>query len=95
MASAIYGVHLAARQGIDVMGVFSVAFVVAFGGGTLHDLFLERLPLAWIGNPHYPIIVFGIALFSGMILRFIRLIKPLLLLPDSLGMASLLPASRR
>ena len=87
VASAIYGVLLAARKGMDVVGVFSVAFAVAFGGGTLRDLFLDRTPLFWIGNPHYPIIVFGIALFSGVILRFIRHIKPLLLLPDSLGMA--------
>lgn len=87
IVSSIYGVLLAARKGMDVVGVFAVAFAVAFGGGTLRDLFLDRTPLFWIGNPHYPIITLGIAILSGVILRFVHRIKPLLLLPDALGMA--------
>tara|TARA_R110002096_G_scaffold1357_5_gene7146 strand:- start:1297 stop:1911 length:615 start_codon:yes stop_codon:yes gene_type:complete len=87
VVSAIYGVLLAARKGMDVVGVFAVAVAVAFGGGTLRDLFLDRSPLFWIGNPHYLIIVFCIAVFSGLILRFIGRIKPLLVIPDALGMA--------
>ncbi len=87
VVSAIYGILLAARKGMDVMGVFTVAFAVAFGGGTLRDLFLHRQPLFWIGNAHYPVIVFGLAVFSGPILRHIARIRPLLPLPDALGMA--------
>jgi len=87
VVSAIYGVLLAARKGMDVMGVFTVAFAVAFGGGTLRDLFLDRHPLFWIRNPHYPVIVFAIALLSGPIVRHIGRIRPLLPLPDALGMA--------
>ena len=45
IVSSIYGVLLAARKGMDVVGVFAVAFAVAFGGGTLRDLFLDRTPL--------------------------------------------------
>lgn len=87
IVSAIYGVLLASRKGMDVMGVFAVSFAVAFGGGTLRDLFLDRTPLFWIGNPHYPMIVFGIAIFSGFLVRYIGKIRPLLVLPDALGMA--------
>lgn len=87
VVAAIYGVLLAARQGMDVMGVFVVSLAVAFGGGTLRDLFLDRTPLFWIGNPHYPLIVFLIALLSGLILRFVGRIRPLLIFPDALGMA--------
>lgn len=87
IVSSIYGVLLAARKGMDVVGVFAVAFAVAFGGGTLRDLFLDRTPLFWIGNPHYPMITLGIAILSGLILRFVHRIKPLLLVPDALGMA--------
>ncbi|MDF1863046.1 MAG: trimeric intracellular cation channel family protein [Verrucomicrobiales bacterium] len=84
---SIYGVLLAARKGMDVVGVFAVGFAVAFGGGTLRDLFLDRTPLFWIGNPHYPMITLAIAVLSGVILRFVKHIKPLLLVPDALGMA--------
>ena len=87
IVSSIYGVLLAARKGMDVVGVFAVAFAVAFGGGTLRDLFLDRTPLFWIGNPHYPAITLGIAILSGFILRFVHRIKPLLLVPDAVGMA--------
>lgn len=87
IVSSIYGVLLAARKGMDVVGVFAVAFAVAFGGGTLRDLFLDRTPLFWIGNPHYPVITLGIAILSGLILRLVRHIKPLLLVPDAVGMA--------
>ncbi|MEQ1841691.1 MAG: trimeric intracellular cation channel family protein [Verrucomicrobiales bacterium] len=87
IVAAIYGVLLAARKGMDIMGVFAVAFAVAFGGGTLRDLFLDRTPLFWIGNPHYPMIVFGISLLSGPFVHHIARIRPLLLLPDALGMA--------
>jgi uncharacterized membrane protein YeiH len=87
VVAAIYGVLLAARQGMDVMGVFAVSLAVAFGGGTLRDLFLDRTPLFWIGNPHYPLIVFIIALLSGAILRFVVRIRPLLVFPDAMGMA--------
>ncbi|MDF1826308.1 MAG: trimeric intracellular cation channel family protein [Verrucomicrobiales bacterium] len=87
IVSAIYGVLLASRKGMDVMGVFAVSFAVAFGGGTLRDLFLDRTPLFWIGNPHYPMIVLGIAIFSGFLVRYISRIRPLLVFPDALGMA--------
>lgn len=87
IVSSIYGVLLAARKGMDVVGVYAVAFAVAFGGGTLRDLFLDRQPLFWIGNPHYPVITLGIAILSGPILRFVKHIRPLLVVPDALGMA--------
>lgn len=87
VVSAIYGALLASRKGMDVMGVFSVAFAVAFGGGTLRDLFLDRTPLFWIGNPHYPVVVLAISLLAGFILPHVGRIRPLLAVPDALGMA--------
>lgn len=87
VVSSIYGILLASRQGMDVVGVFTVAFAVAFGGGTLRDLFLDRTPLFWIGNPHYPMIVLGLAIVSGFVMKHIGRIKPLLLIPDAVGMA--------
>lgn len=87
IVGSVYGALLAARKGMDAMGVFTVSFAVSLGGGTLRDLFLDRTPLFWIGNPRYPITVFAIAVFSGLILRHVGRIRPLLLFPDALGMA--------
>jgi uncharacterized membrane protein YeiH len=85
--SAIYGILLAARQGMDFVGVFAVACVASFGGGTLRDLFLDRTPLFWVANPHYVVVVFVLTLASGFILRLLPRIRPLLPLPDAIGMA--------
>jgi len=86
ISAAIYGVLLAARKGMDITGVFAVAFAISFGGGTLRDLFLDRHPLFWIANPHYVVTVFVISMAAGLILRFVKRIQPLLLYPDALGM---------
>ena len=45
LAFALSGIMEAARKRMDVVGVFSVAFVSAFGGGTVRDLLLDRRPL--------------------------------------------------
>jgi uncharacterized membrane protein YeiH len=87
IVSAIYGVLLATRTGMDFVGSVSVAFVAAFGGGTLRDLFLDRHPLFWIGNPHYPITVFAICLILPFGAKLLPKIKPILIYPDAVGMA--------
>jgi len=86
VSAAIYGVLRAARLGMDLVGVFTVACVVSFGGGTLRDLFLDRHPLFWIANPHYVAMVLAIAVAGGLIVRHVRHLRPLLLVPDALGM---------
>ena len=87
IVSAIYGLLLATRTGMDFVGSFAVAFVAAFGGGTLRDLFLDRQPLFWIGNPHYPITVFLICVIASFSARLLPKIKPMLIYPDATGMA--------
>ena len=87
IVSAIYGLLLAARKGMDFVGTFAVAFAAAFGGGTLRDLFLDRHPLFWIGNPHYPVTVFVICLVLPFFIKHLTRIKPILIYPDALGMA--------
>jgi len=87
IVSAIYGVLLASRKGMDFVGSFAVAFIAAFGGGTLRDLFLDRHPLFWIDKPHYPVVVFALCILAQLFVRFLPRIKPLLIYPDALGMA--------
>lgn len=87
IVSAIYGILMAARKGMDFVGSFTVAFVAAFGGGTLRDLFLDRHPLFWIGNSHYAVTVFVICLVLGFFTRYLPRIQPLLIYPDAVGMA--------
>ncbi|KAA5541736.1 trimeric intracellular cation channel family protein [Roseiconus nitratireducens] len=86
MASGIYGMLLARQHQMDFIGVFSVGFIVAFGGGTLRDLFLNRHPLFWIQHEHYPVVVFAIAVAFSLVPRIPRWAERALTVSDALGL---------
>lgn len=86
IASAVYGVLLARRHQMDFVGVFCLAFIVAFGGGTLRDLFLDRHPLFWIQEHHYPVVVFGIALLTSFVPQLPQMTERVMGIPDALGL---------
>jgi uncharacterized membrane protein YeiH len=72
VAFAISGMAAAVRQRMDVVGVFSVAFVSAFGGGTLRDLLLDRRPLFWVEHQEYVWLVLAMTLATPLLLRAVR-----------------------
>lgn len=72
IAFALSGILEATRRRMDIVGVFSVAFASAFGGGTLRDLLLDRRPLFWVQNPEYIWLVLAMALAAPLILRAMR-----------------------
>lgn len=86
VSSGIFGILLARKHRLDFIGVFTVAFITAFAGGTLRDLFLDRHPLFWIANDHYAVIVFLLALTSTLIPSRTTPIEGWLQLPDALGL---------
>lgn len=63
-ASAISGALEARKHEMDVVGATTVAFVTAFGGGTLRDLLLGRTPIFWLVDPWLSIATFGISILS-------------------------------
>lgn len=86
IVSAVFGILLARRHGMDFVGVFSLACITAFGGGTLRDVLLDRHPLFWIQQHHYPVIVFVLSLLSIGVPNVPEKIERWLNLPDALGM---------
>lgn len=64
IAFASSGFIEARRRRMDWVGVFTVAFITAFGGGTLRDLLLDRRPLFWVEHQEYPVIIFFAALLA-------------------------------
>lgn len=86
LSSGVFGVLLARRKQLDFVGVFSVAFVVTFGGGTLRDVLLDRRPLFWIENDHYVKILFGLSLVASLIRRWPVGWEKWLHFPDALGL---------
>lgn len=86
VVSAVFGILLARRNRMDFVGVFSLACITAFGGGTLRDLFLDRHPLFWINSHQYPLIVFAMAVASFAIRTVPDQLEEWLYVPDALGM---------
>lgn len=87
IASAMYGILLGCRKGLDAVGVFTIAFAVAFGGGTLRDLLLGRQPLFWMANDHYLVLVFLLAMVGSIWPRLAARCEKVLPVPDALGIA--------
>jgi uncharacterized membrane protein YeiH len=83
-ASAISGTLEARKHEMDVVGATTVAFVTAFGGGTLRDLLLGRTPIFWLVDPWLSITTFAIAVISFYLIN--RVSDKLLLIPDALGL---------
>ena len=83
-ASAISGALEARKQDMDIVGATTVAFVTAFGGGTMRDVLLGRTPIFWLVDPWLSIVTFGISLIAFYLLD--RISDRLLVIPDALGL---------
>jgi uncharacterized membrane protein YeiH len=56
--SALATMIVAAKKRMDLVGVYALAVVTSFGGGTLRDLLLDRRPFFWVARWEYLLIVF-------------------------------------
>ena len=85
---AISGLIEALRKRMDVVGVFAVAFVTAFGGGTLRDVLLDRRPFFWVEHAWYIWVVFGLcaAAMLTMRARHFHPTERAMQWPDALGL---------
>lgn len=72
LAFAMSGLIEATHKRMDIVGVFSVAFVSAFGGGTLRDILLDRRPLFWIENQEYLWLVLAMVATTPLWLQTLR-----------------------
>jgi uncharacterized membrane protein YeiH len=88
IAFAVSGYLEAERRGMDPIGHFTLAFVSAFGGGTLRDLLIDRRPLFWIEHHGWVVGVFAMCLLLPWLIR--RRPRPVIeravQWPDALGM---------
>ncbi len=88
MAFTLSGVMVAARSRLDAVGVYAVAFLAAFGGGTLRDLLLDQRPFFWVRHVEYLWGVLALATAAMLFMRQ-RHFEPterIIQLPDALGL---------
>jgi uncharacterized membrane protein YeiH len=83
---ALSGIIEARRKRMDLVGVYTVALIAAFGGGTLRDLILDRTPLFWVANQGYAILILVLSLGAFLFPRLSQVPDRTMLLPDALGL---------
>ncbi len=88
LVGAFSGFVEARRKKMDVVGVFTVAFITAFGGGTLRDILLDKRPLFWVTHQEYAILVCVLSLIAAPAIRHLRKIvsERLIVVADALGL---------
>jgi uncharacterized membrane protein YeiH len=88
LVGAFSGFIEARRKRMDLVGVFTVAFIAAFGGGTLRDILLDKRPLFWVEHQEYAILTFFLALVASPLMRTLRHIvsERLIVVADAVGL---------
>jgi uncharacterized membrane protein YeiH len=69
IAFALTGIYEARKKGMDIIGVYAVAMITAFGGGSLRDIILNRHPLFWIEHYSYTVLLLGLSIVSVLGIR--------------------------
>lgn len=91
IAFALTGIYEARRKGMDLIGVYSVAMITAFGGGSLRDIILDRHPLFWIEHYEYAVLVLALSIAAAVSILDLFSKKNLVMVVlalDALGLGS-------
>ena len=83
---AISGMLLAKKKDLDIVGIYMIGWITAFGGGIIRDVMLDIQPLYWMAHPEYPFILLILAVIMAT-LRTVRMKEKWLVIPDAMGMA--------
>ena len=88
VAFTLSGVMVAARSRLDAVGVYAVAFLAAFGGGTLRDLLLDQRPFFWVRHVEYlwAVLALSTAAMLFMRQRHFEPTERAIQVPDALGL---------
>lgn len=83
---AISGVFAAMQKKLDLFGVLIIAFVTAIGGGTLRDMLIGDLPVAWMRSMETPLIILASTAAAVLFRNVIPNFQNTLFIFDSLGL---------
>jgi uncharacterized membrane protein YeiH len=86
--AAFSGIMEAKRNSMDLIGIYTVAFITALGGGTIRDILLNRYPMFWVIHPEYAVGIFILSMITALVLRYKQFtIHPYaIIIPDALAL---------
>lgn len=85
--AAIGGVLAARGKRVDLFGVVVLALVTSYGGGTVRDLMVGDMPVAWLRNPAYLLNATLMAVATFYVRRLRELPEMFLLVADAFALA--------
>lgn len=83
---ALSGMIAAKEQGMDPVGLYFIACVTAFGGGTARDVILDNHPVYWIQHQEFPILILILAIIFAYVKPSEKLKEVHFLIPDAIGL---------
>ena len=88
VAFALSGLIESARKRLDVVGIFMVMGLSAFGGGTLRDILLDRRPFFWVAHAGWlwVLLTLGIGAMVFMRKHHFEPTERAMQWPDALGL---------
>lgn len=85
-AFSISGVFAAMEKKLDIFGIFIIAFITAIGGGTIRDVIIGDVPVAWMRSGNYSIVILVSAGIAILFHNYIKNYGRTLLVFDSIGL---------
>ena len=85
-AFAVSGAFAAMRKEMDPFGVLVMSFVPAIGGGTLRDILINDLPVAWLRDNTILYVIFAAGIGSMIFDGYLRRLNKLLFVFDAVGL---------
>ena len=85
---ALSGAVAAKQRGLDIFGIFSIAFTVACGGGIIRDLCIGAIPPAGLTDRLYLVMVVAATLIVIGFYRVVCVLNEPVLLFDALGLSA-------
>ena len=82
---AISGVLTAIQKKFDLVGCLIIGFVTAIGGGTVRDLLIGRLPVGWLHDRNYFVVIIIGYLFAYIFKNMVLKYKKSMFLFDTIG----------
>jgi uncharacterized membrane protein YeiH len=83
---AVSGVFAAMQRKLDIFGILVIAFITAAGGGTLRDMLLGDVPVVWMRNLMYPVLILATTAVTILFKKIVGNFQSTLLAFDSLGL---------
>lgn len=83
---AVSGASFAMEKKLDPFGVLILSFVTAIGGGTLRDVMIGSLPVAWLRDDSAATVIFFAAIGTMMFDKYLKKLTTTLFLFDALGL---------